>query len=296
MNKFFFSIKDIFKKSVKELKEKIEILNKPGKNIEELLEELEMLLIQADVGVKTTENLIKKLRDSKKIKDFSTLKEALKQELKNILNIENIPSKDPKVILTVGVNGVGKTTTIAKLAYKFKRENKKVALVAADTFRAAGIEQLKIWGDRIGVEVIKQTPGADPAAVVFDSLNFAQAKNIDILIIDTAGRLHTKKNLMEELKKIKRVIDRKIPLHNQDVFLIIDGTLGQNAVIQAKIFKEAIGITGIILTKLDGTAKGGIIFSIVEEFKVPVRYVGIGEKIEDIKEFNPEEFVEWIFE
>lgn len=299
MGRFFTSLKQIFKESVKELREKIENLKEDKGNLQKMLEKLEMILIQADIGVETTENLMKKLRSSKKIKDAESLKEILKEELKKILDIpffENISQNGRKVILTVGVNGVGKTTTIAKLAYKFKNENKKVCLVAADTFRAAGIEQLQEWGVRIGVDVISQKMGADPAAVVFDSLSFAKARDIDILIIDTAGRLHTKKNLIEELKKIKRVIDREIPPENQEVFLIIDGTTGQNALIQAKVFKEAVGITGIILTKLDGTAKGGIIFSIVEEFKVPVKYVGVGENIEDLKEFNPEEFIEGIFE
>lgn len=300
MDKFLPLLKDIFRKSVRELKEKIENLTVRGENIEELLNKLEEILIQADLGVKTTENLIKKIKSSD-IKNIYEVKEIFKEELKNILKISapnyNYFSEEGlKVILTVGVNGVGKTTTIAKLAYKFKEENKKVALVAADTFRAAGIEQLQVWGQRIGVDVIRQKMGADPAAVVFDALNFAKAKNIDALIIDTAGRLHTKKNLMEELKKIKRIIDRGVHPENQEVFLIIDATSGQNAIAQAEVFKDAIGISGIILTKLDGTAKGGIIFAIVEEFKVPVRYVGVGEKINDLKEFNSEEFVEEIFE
>lgn len=265
---------------------------------EDLWEELTELLIQADLGVKTTSKVVTDLKDKvlkEKIAEPSQLPELLKEELLSLLPANSLKintSKDTlTVILMVGVNGGGKTTTIGKLAYRFKREGRKVLLAAADTFRAAAVEQLEVWGRRVGTEVIKQRPGADPAAVVYDALSAGLSRGVDILIIDTAGRLHTKVNLMEELKKIRKVIKREIPQAPQEVLLVLDATIGQNALSQALIFKQAIGLTGIVLTKLDGTAKGGIIIAIFEELKVPVKLVGTGERLEDLSDFNSFDFV-----
>ena len=268
---------------------------------EDLLDELEELLICADVGVGATEEIIEELRE--RIKDgrlkekdetLDTLKEMLKEMIGKggPLDLSGTPS----VILVIGVNGVGKTTSIAKIANKLKSEGKDIVLAAADTFRAAAIDQLEIWAGRVGVDLIKQSAGSDPAAVVFDAVNYAKSKKKDVLIVDTAGRLHNKTNLMNELAKIDRVIERELPGAPRETLLVLDATTGQNAVIQAKEFKSAANITGLVLTKLDGTAKGGIVFSIKKELDIPVKFVGVGEGMDDMQPFDAGEFVAALFE
>jgi len=267
---------------------------------EELWDELEELLISADVGVNTTAKLTGRLKErvtKGNIKDTAQARTALKEEMVSMLMTgggEVTPPTDGKtgVVLVVGVNGVGKTTSIAKLAYTYKEQGKRVLLVAGDTFRAAAIDQLKVWGERIRVPVIAHQPGGDPAAVVFDALESAK-KNADIVIVDTAGRLHTKFNLMEELKKIRRVVD-KASMEPQ-VLLVLDATTGQNGLAQAKYFTEAVKVNGILLAKLDSTAKGGIVLAICDELKIPILYIGTGQELEDLAPFNPEEFVEALF-
>jgi fused signal recognition particle receptor len=267
---------------------------------DELWDELEELLISADVGVNTTGRLIERLKqrvEREKIKEASVVRTALKEEIVSMLMVgggELLPPKDGKigVVLVVGVNGVGKTTSIAKLAYGVKEQGKRVLLVAGDTFRAAAIDQLKVWGERIRVPVIAHQPGGDPAAVVFDALESAK-KNADIVIVDTAGRLHTKFNLMEELKKIRRVVD-KANMEPQ-VLLVLDATTGQNGLTQARYFTEAVKVTGILLAKLDSTAKGGIVLAICDELKIPILYIGTGQELEDLTPFDPQEFVEALF-
>ncbi len=268
---------------------------------EDMLEELEEALISADVGVDASEEIIEKLRDKikeERIKDPEEAKRALMQILCGMigdgepLNLENTPA----VVLVIGVNGVGKTTSIAKIAKRLKDSGKNVILAAADTFRAAAIDQLEEWASRVGVPIIKHTEGSDPAAVVFDAAAAAKAKNADVLIVDTAGRLHNKKNLMNELAKINRVIDRELPGVSRETLLVLDAVTGQNAVNQAKEFKSAADITGIILTKLDGTAKGGIVISIKKILGIPVKYIGVGEKMDDLQEFQAEDFVRALFE
>ena len=268
---------------------------------EDLLEELEEILVCADVGASTTEEILTQLRakiKENKIKDSEEVKVALKEiMLQMIGNGGNIEfGNGITVVLVIGVNGVGKTTSIGKIASSLKRQNKKVVVAAADTFRAAAIEQLAVWTDRAGVELIKHTEGSDPAAVVFDAINAAKKRNADVLIIDTAGRLHNKKNLMNELSKIDRVISRELPDSNRETLLVLDSTTGQNAINQAKEFKNAADITGIVLTKLDGTAKGGIVFSIKNELNIPVKFIGVGEKIDDMEKFDAEDFVNALFE
>lgn len=268
---------------------------------EELLEELEETLIMADVGINTTEVIIGKLRDrikKNKIEDTDKVKEELKNILSEILTeeVERKNINDAKVILVVGVNGVGKTTSLGKLANYFVKQNKRVVAGAADTFRAAAVEQLEIWSERSNIDLVKKDEGSDPAAVVFDALQVAQEKNADILICDTAGRLHNKKNLMDELGKINRIIDKSVPSDKKEVLLVLDATTGQNGIIQAKEFSKATGVTGIIVTKLDGTAKGGMVFAIVSELKIPIRFIGVGEGIDDFYEFNEKEFVDGILE
>lgn len=283
--------------------EKIETLVTGRKKIdEELYEELEEILIQADVGVNTSIELVEEMRrrvKERKIEDAAELKPILQEQVSEILGSEdsplNIQVSPPAVIMVVGVNGVGKTTTIGKLAARYKEEGKKVLLAAGDTFRAAAIDQLEIWGSRIGVEIIKHREGADPAAVVFDAIQAARARKTDILIIDTAGRLHTKSNLMEELKKVYRVISREIPDAPHEVLLVLDATTGQNAISQAKIFSEAVGVTGIALTKLDGTAKGGVVIGIKSELDIPVKLVGVGETVDDLREFESRDFAAALF-
>ncbi len=267
----------------------------------ELLDELEELLVMADMGVATVQEIFDQLRsevDRNELKDPRALRERLKELLLKRLDLQKIPLSfhtKPFVILVVGVNGVGKTTTIAKLAYNLKEQGKSVLLVAADTFRAAAIEQLEAWGKRTGVPVIKHKMNADPSAVAFDGMEAALKRGVDVVIVDTAGRLHTKVNLMEELKKIRRVIGKKIPDAPHEVMLVLDATTGQNAISQAKLFNEATQVTGIALTKLDGTAKGGIVVSIASEMGIPIRYIGIGEGMEDLRPFDPKEFVEALF-
>jgi len=268
---------------------------------EDLFEELEEALIMADLGVQTTMDIVENLR--KRVKrehatDPSVIKDMLIDEITAILEegaeeAESLPN--PSVLLVIGVNGVGKTTTIGKLAHNYKEEGKTVMLAAADTFRAAAIDQLEIWGERNNVPVIKQEENSDPAAVVFDAVHEARKQNADLLICDTAGRLHNKKNLMEELKKIARVIEREYPAAHKEVYLVLDATTGQNALQQAKLFKEVADITGIVLTKLDGTAKGGIVVAIKSELQIPVRYIGVGEGIHDLQKFNAAEFAGALF-
>lgn len=264
---------------------------------EELLEELEEALILSDVGPTTATNIIDKLKltiKRNKIEDAELVKEELKKEIASVLNSNDNELKlktKPSVILVVGVNGAGKTTSIGKMAASFKKEGKKVLVAAADTFRAAAIEQLEVWVERAGVDMLKRPEGSDPASVVFDAAKKAKEEDYDILIVDTAGRLHTKKNLMEELNKIQRIIDKELLESSQEILIVLDGTTGQNALIQAKEFSEVTKITGIVLTKLDGTAKGGVVIGICDELKIPVKYIGVGEQIDDLQRFNSEEFV-----
>lgn len=269
---------------------------------DELFENLEEALIMADIGVETSSYIIEKLRDNvkhKHITDGNLVKEELKSIISEILSALDTTvntSTTPSVILVIGVNGVGKTTSIGKIASHYKSMGKKVLLAAADTFRAAAIDQLDIWAQRSGCDIIKHQENSDPAAVVFDACAAAKARSADILICDTAGRLHNKKNLMAELAKINRVIERELPDSARETLLVLDATTGQNAVSQAKLFSEAADITGIILTKLDGTAKGGIVISIAKEQNVPVKFVGVGEGIDDLQEFNSDDFAKAIFE
>lgn len=269
---------------------------------DELFENLEEALIMADIGVETSTYIIEKLRDNvkhKHITDGNLVKEELKSIISEILSTLDTTvdtSTTPSVILVIGVNGVGKTTSIGKIASHYKSMGKKVLLAAADTFRAAAIDQLDIWAQRSGCDIIKHQENSDPAAVVFDACAAAKARGADILICDTAGRLHNKKNLMAELAKINRVIERELPDSARETLLVLDATTGQNAVSQAKLFSEAADITGIILTKLDGTAKGGIVISIAKEQNVPVKFVGVGEGIDDLQEFNSNDFAKAIFE
>ncbi len=286
--------------------EKIDRLFLGKKTIDQdLLDELESVLFAADLGVKTSTQLIEGVQQALKrgeLKDPEKVKEFIKGEILRILKSGESPLQiDPSlqrpfVFMVVGVNGVGKTTTIGKLAHQYASQNKRILIGAADTFRAAAVEQLEIWAKRVGAEFIKQSQGSDPAAVAFDSIKAAQARGIDFVFIDTAGRLHTKVNLMEEVKKLKRIISRECPGAPHEVLLVLDATTGQNAISQAKLFDEAIGVTGIALTKLDGTAKGGIIVGITGEMKIPIRYIGVGEAIDDLREFSADEFVQALFE
>ena len=275
-----------------------------GKKIDdELFEELEEQLLIADIGVPTTSKIIKNLTEHasrKELQDAELLYQQLKVEMADILEpvaqpLEIDSTKKPCVILMVGVNGVGKTTTIGKLARKFQSEGKSVMLAAGDTFRAAAVEQLQVWGERNHIPVVSQSTGSDSASVIFDAMQSAAARNIDILIADTAGRLQNKNNLMDELKKIVRVMKKYDETAPHEIMLTLDAGTGQNAISQAKLFNEAVGLTGISLTKLDGTAKGGVIFAIADQFKLPIRYIGVGEKIEDLREFNAKEFIEALF-
>lgn len=269
---------------------------------EELLEELEEALILSDVGPTAATNIIERLRlaiKRNKIEDADLVKEELRKEIAATLNSNDNELKletTPSVILVVGVNGAGKTTSIGKMAANFKAEGKKVLVAAADTFRAAAIEQLEVWVERAGVDILKRPEGSDPASVVFDAARKAKEENYDILIVDTAGRLHTKKNLMDELNKIQRIVDKELAECSQEILIVLDGTTGQNALIQAKEFSEVTKITGIILTKLDGTAKGGVVIGICDDLKIPVKYIGVGEKIDDLQRFNSEDFVKAILD
>ena len=269
---------------------------------ENLLEELEEALILSDVGAETAMKIVDNLRKRiklEKIEDSEKVKDALKEEIYKILtekdNSLNLSTK-PAIMLVVGVNGAGKTTSIGKIAANLKAEGKKVLVAAADTFRAAAIEQLEVWTERAGVDIIKRPEGSDPASVVFDAISKTKSGDYDVVIIDTAGRLHTKKNLMDELGKMQRIIDRELPDAAKEVLIVLDGTTGQHALIQAKEFSEVTNITGIILTKLDGTAKGGVVIGICSELNVPVKLIGVGEKIEDLQVFNAEEFAKALFE
>ena len=300
---FFHRLKEGLFKTHQGMVSKIDQLLSGKKKIDDLLlEELEEILITSDIGVKTTRQLLDKVSEKVKrreLEDADQLKKALQEEMFLILHQQENPldisSANPFVIMVIGVNGTGKTTTLSKMAQKFKARGKSVLLVAGDTFRAAAIEQLEIWGQRVGCEVIKHQSGSDPSAVVFDALKAGKARGMDIIIVDTAGRLHTKVNLMEELKKVKRVMAREIPNSPHEILLVLDATTGQNAISQAKMFNRELGVTGIALTKLDGTAKGGILISISDELKIPIRYIGVGEKADDLREFNARDFVDALF-
>lgn len=270
-----------------------------GEKIDDtFLDELEEALIASDVGVETASFVLKDLKERFKRQELSSpaqVKDRLKLVLFEILagrSSQLSIAASPSAILVVGVNGTGKTTSIGKLAYRLHAEGKKVMLAAGDTFRAAASEQLSIWGERTGIPVIKHREGADPSAVVFDAVTAAKAREMDVLIVDTAGRLHTKSNLMEELKKVKRILSRELPGAPHETLLVLDGNTGQNALVQAKMFNETVGVSGIVLTKLDGTSKGGIVFAINKELGIPVKFVGIGEAMEDLRSFDPKEFVD----
>lgn len=298
---FFSKIKEGLKKTREAVVVQIDSMLKSFTKIdEELFEELEELLVMGDVGVPTAENICDELRSRVKkegITDPAKINVLLEEIVSEMLNGgEDLDiSTSPSIILVIGVNGVGKTTTIGKLANNLSKQGKKVILAAADTFRAAAIEQLDIWAKRSNCEIIKQNEGSDPAAVIFDAISAAKARNADVIICDTAGRLHNKKHLMDELAKINRVIDRELPDASKEKLLVLDATTGQNAVNQAEQFKEATGITGIVLTKLDGTAKGGVILAIKEGLGIPVKYIGVGEQIDDLQPFNSEEFAKALF-
>lgn len=299
----FDKIKQGLSKTKEAFTEKIDNVFKTFRKVdEELLEELEEALISADVGVQTSMDIIESLRDKAKednIKDADQLKEALREIISGMMDQEpqeHTAGDGLAVILVIGVNGVGKTTSIGKLAYKFKSEGKNVLLAAGDTFRAAAIDQLQIWADRCDVEIIRQSEGSDPAAVVYDAVQAAKIRNTDVLIVDTAGRLHNKKNLMEELRKMLKIVDREVPDAAKDVYLVLDATTGQNALSQAKLFGEIAEITGIVLTKLDGTAKGGVVIAISHEQQIPVKYIGVGEGIDNLQEFIPQDFARALFD
>lgn len=299
---FFDRLKEGLSKTRKGITEKIDqVLISFGKIDDELFDELEEVLITSDIGMDTALRIIegvkKKVKEGK-VTDPLKVKTLLKEELVDILggetsNLDIEPS--PAVIMIIGVNGVGKTTSIGKIAYMLKKDGKKVMIAAADTFRAAAIDQLQIWSNRVGVEMIRQEEGSDPAAVIYDAIQAARARKSDVLICDTAGRLHTKKNLMEELRKISRIIDREIPNAKRENLLVLDATTGQNAVSQAKTFSEVTDISGIILTKLDGTAKGGIVIAIKAALDIPVKLIGVGEQLDDLQPFNSKDFVEALF-
>jgi fused signal recognition particle receptor len=269
---------------------------------QDVLEELEEVLITSDLGVSTAQKLIASMEEKlhrRELTDADRLRIHLKDEIRRFLKVEaavlDVTAHKPFVIMAVGVNGVGKTTTLAKLAFHYKQAGLRVMLVAADTFRAAATEQLSNWAERVEVELIKQSSGADPAAVVYDAMAAAQARGVDVVLIDTAGRLHTKVNLMEELKKIKRVISRQMNTAPHEILLILDATTGQNAISQTHLFHQELTVTGLVLTKLDGTAKGGIVVGASQEFQIPIRFIGLGEGLDDLQEFDPEQFVAALF-
>ncbi|MBQ9969995.1 MAG: signal recognition particle-docking protein FtsY [Oscillospiraceae bacterium] len=298
---FFSKIAEGLKKTKDSLMGKIDqVLTSFGKVDEELFEELEETLIMADVGTVTATRICEELRKRVKagaVTDVNEVRSLLKEIIAEMLSgdSELNLSTQPAIILVIGVNGVGKTTTIGKMANNLRQDGKKVLLAAADTFRAAAIEQLEIWADRAQVDLIKHGEGSDPAAVVFDAVNAGKARGADVIICDTAGRLHNKKNLMNELAKISRVIDKEAPGCARETLLVLDATTGQNALNQAKLFKEAAGLDGIILTKLDGTARGGVVIGIKEELNIPIKYIGVGEQIDDLRPFNSKEFVDALF-
>ena len=296
---FFDKLKNGLGKTKTSINEKINnVLSNFRKVDEDLLEELEEALIMSDVGMETSEKIISQLRErikKEKIEDSEEVKKVLKEIIKDIL--DSVDSSlhletKPAVILVVGVNGVGKTTSIGKIANRLKQDGKKVVIAAADTFRAAAVEQLDIWANRAGCEMVRRKEGSDPASVVFDAIKITKERNADVLICDTAGRLHNKKYLMDELIKIKKVIDRELPDCSQEVLMVLDATTGQNAILQVKAFKETVDINGLILTKLDGTAKGGAVIGIVSENQMPIKFIGVGEQIDDMEKFNSSDFVE----
>ena len=298
---FFDKLKQGLGKTRDSLNDKINsIFSNFRKVDEDLLEELEEILIMSDIGVETATEIISRLRNRiklEKITDEQGVKNALKEEMQKIL--DKVPNglelkTKPAVILVVGVNGVGKTTSIGKIANNLRKQGKKVVVAAADTFRAAAVEQLEIWAKRADVDIVKRNEGSDPASVVYDAIKITKEKNADVLICDTAGRLHTKKYLMDELLKIGKVIEKELPDAEKETLMVIDSTTGQNAIIQVKAFKEVVPITGLILTKLDGTAKGGVVIGIVNENSIPVKFVGVGEKIDDMEVFNSKDFVDAI--
>lgn len=295
---FFDKLKQGLSKTKSSIDEKLNnVFSNFRKVDEELLDELEEALIMSDVGVETSTKIITNLRNKikkEKIEDEQAVKQALRDEIKNVLEeVDNTLKLEttPSVILVVGVNGVGKTTSIGKIANRLKQDGKKVVVAAADTFRAAAVEQLEIWANRVGCDIVKREEGTDPAAVVYDAVKIAKEKQADVLICDTAGRLHNKKYLMDELVKIKKVIDKELPEASKEVLMVLDATTGQNAISQVTAFKETVNITGLVLTKLDGTAKGGVVIGIVAENKVPVKFIGIGEQIDDMEIFNSNDFV-----
>ncbi|MCI8617959.1 MAG: signal recognition particle-docking protein FtsY [Clostridia bacterium] len=298
---FFDKLKNGLNKTKTSFDEKINnVFSNFRKVDEEFLDELEEVLIMSDIGMDTSIKIISNLRErikKEKIQDEEEVKQALREEMQQILDVTDINlhlNTKPSIILVIGVNGVGKTTSIGKMANRLAKDGKKVVVAAADTFRAAAVEQLEIWAKRAGAEVVKRDEGVDPASVVFDAIKKTKEEGADILIVDTAGRLHNKKYLMDELNKIQKVINREMPDSDKEVLLVIDGTTGQNAISQVKAFKQEADITGIVLTKLDGTAKGGVVIGIVEENKIPVKFIGVGEQIDDMEIFNSEDFVKAI--
>ena len=298
---FFDKLKNGLNKTKKSYNEKINnVFSNFRKVDEDFLEELEEILIMSDIGVDTSVKIINSLRERvkrEKIEDEEDVKQALRDEMKKILDVADTELKmntKPSVILVVGVNGVGKTTSIGKIANRLMKDGKKVVVAAADTFRAAAVEQLEIWAKRSGADIVKKEEGVDPASVVYDAIKITKEKNADVLIVDTAGRLHNKKYLMDELHKIQKVINKEMSEADREVLLVIDGTTGQNAISQVKAFKEETDITGLVLTKLDGTAKGGVVIGIVEENQIPVKFIGVGEQIDDMEIFNADDFVKVI--
>ena len=298
---FFDKLKNGLNKTKKSFDEKINTVFSSFRKVDEdFLEELEEILIMSDIGMDTSVKIINHLRErikKEKIEDEEDVKKALREEMQKILEVTDINlhlNTKPSVILVVGVNGVGKTTSIGKIANRLAKDGKKVVVAAADTFRAAAVEQLEIWAKRSGADIVKREEGVDPASVVYDAIKITREKNADVLIVDTAGRLHNKKYLMDELNKIQKVINKEMAEADKEVLLVIDGTTGQNAISQVKAFKEEADITGLVLTKLDGTAKGGVVIGIVEENKIPVKFIGVGEQIDDMEIFNAEDFVKAI--
>ena len=298
---FFDKLKNGLNKTKKSFDKKINnVFSSFRKVDEDFLEELEEILIMSDIGMDTSVKIINNLRErikKEKIEDEEDVKKVLREEMQKILEVTDIGlhlNTKPSVILVVGVNGVGKTTSIGKIANRLAKDGKKVVVAAVDTFRAAAVEQLEIWAKRSGADIVKREEGVDPASVVYDAIKITKEKNADILIVDTAGRLHNKKYLMDELNKIQKVINKEMAEADKEVLLVIDGTTGQNAISQVKAFKEEADITGLVLTKLDGTAKGGVVIGIVEENKIPVKFIGVGEQIDDMEIFNAEDFVKAI--
>ena len=298
---FFDKLKNGLNKTKTSFDEKINNVFKNFRKVDEdFLDELEEILIMSDIGMDTSVKIISSLRErikKEKIQDEEDVKQALREEMQKILDVTDIGlhlNTKPSVILVVGVNGVGKTTSIGKMANRLAKDGKKVVVAAADTFRAAAVEQLEIWAKRAGADIVKRDEGVDPASVVFDTIKKTKENGADVLIVDTAGRLHNKKYLMDELNKIQKVINKEMPDADKEVLLVIDGTTGQNAISQVKAFKQETDITGIVLTKLDGTAKGGVVIGIVEENKIPVKFIGVGEQIDDMEIFNSEDFVKAI--